>query len=111
MEKQRLIDAPTYRKILEQEKQYPGRTQEFMDAIEVAIADIADMPTVDAVEVVHAKWEKDPEMCRMNGHIYDYRCSHCHALAEKGCYNNHDKFTNYCPNCGAKMDLEDNNVD
>ena len=53
--KQRLINAPTYRQILEQEKKYPGRTQEFIDAIEVAIADLTDMPSMDAVEVVRCK--------------------------------------------------------
>ena len=56
--------------------------------------------------VVHGRWEKDPDMRRMNGHIYDYRCSHCHSPAEKGCYNNNDRFTDYCPNCGAKMDAK-----
>ena len=65
---------------------------------------LQDQPSVDAVEVVHGRWEKDPDMRRMNGHIYDYRCSHCHSPAEKGYYNNNDKFTNYCPNCGARMD-------
>ena len=67
---------------------------------------VVEEPTVDAVEVVHGRWEKDPDMRRMNGHIYDYRCSHCHSQAEKGYYNNNDRFTNYCPNCGARMDLE-----
>ncbi len=74
------------------------------DGIEQVYELIESAPTVDTVEVVHAKWEKDPEMRRMNGHIYDYRCSNCHSPAEKGCYNNNDKLTNYCPNCGAKMD-------
>ena len=54
--------------------------------------------------VVHARWEKDPDMRRMNGHIYDYRCSRCHCSAEKGCYNEFDRLTHYCPNCGAIMD-------
>ena len=51
----RLIDAHAYCRELYEERDYPGRTQEFMDAIEVAIAALWDMPTVDAVEVVRCK--------------------------------------------------------
>ena len=45
----RLIDAIAYCKELIKEKDYPGRSKEFMDAIEVAIADLSDMPTIDAL--------------------------------------------------------------
>lgn len=48
----RLIDAVSYCKELKEEMNYPGRSEEFMIAIDVAIADLADMPTTDAVEVV-----------------------------------------------------------
>ena len=48
MEK-RLIDAIEYCKELNKEKDYPGRSKDFMDAIEVAIADLGDMPTIDAL--------------------------------------------------------------
>ena len=51
----RLIDPKEYCRELYRERDCPGRTQEFMDAIEVAIADLCDMPTVDAVEVVRCK--------------------------------------------------------
>ena len=71
------------------------------------VADIDVLPRVNIKEVVHGRWEKDPDMRRMDGYIYDYRCSHCHLPAVKGYYNNNDRFTIYCPNCGAKMDLED----
>ena len=54
---------------------------------------IDDEPTVDAVEVVHARWVDVKELCG------DYMCSNCDAL-----YGT-NKF-NYCPNCGAKMDGE-----
>ena len=69
--------------------------------------DIDDIPTVDAVEVTHGWWEKDPDMKRWDGHIYDYRCSNCHTPAHKGIYNNNDRLTKYCSECGAKMDLEE----
>ena len=57
-------------------------------------------PTVDAVEVKHGRWEQigyDKAMDRIS-------CSCC-----KEYWNIMDNDTdtfNYCPNCGAKMDLE-----
>lgn len=67
------------------------------DAIAVAmyskdpVEGIKNLPTVDSVEVVHGRW-----MHHENDIAY---CSNCEADAvEDG--------TNYCPNCGAKMDLE-----
>ena len=62
----RLIDAKMYCMELYNEMNYPGRSKEFMTAIDVAIADLADAPTVDAVEVVrcreckHHYWEQEP---------------------------------------------------
>ena len=62
----RLIDANEYCMELYNEMNYPGRSEEFMTAIDVAIADLADAPTVDAVEVVrcweceHHYWEQEP---------------------------------------------------
>jgi len=53
-------------------------------------SDIKAFPTVEAVEVVHARWVDVREICG------DYMCSNCDAL-----YGT-NKF-NYCPNCGADM--------
>ena len=72
---------------------------------------ILDAPTADVAPVRHGRWEKAQDMRRMDGNIYDYRCSLCDSLAEKGVYNNYDRLTNYCPSCGAKMDLEDSQCD
>ncbi len=47
-------------------------------------------PTVDAVPVVHGKWERTTS---------DVECSNC--------YYPMDYITPYCPNCGAKMDLKE----
>ena len=56
-------------------------------------------PTVDAVEVVHGRWEKVSETMPI------YRCSIC---KERNLYKNgNNVLSNYCPHCGAKMDLED----
>ena len=58
--------------------------------------DIADAPTVDAVEVVHGRWI----ICSDGYFPY---CSECKTEPK------HGEMTNYCPNCGAKMDEERKN--
>ncbi len=58
--------------------------------------------TIDAVEVVHGRWVKQVE----NG-MYWYVCSECGEEVPKTRYK-HDFFSDYCPNCGAKMDGDGN---
>ena len=54
--------------------------------------DLSFLPTVEAVEVVHGWWIR-----RHN----ETKCSKCQFIY----YSNRDDF-NYCPNCGAMMDLK-----
>lgn len=70
------------------------------------IEELKKAPVADVAPIIHAKWIKNTEMRRADGHIYDYCCSACGAFAQKGCYNNYDKLTPYCAECGAKMDGE-----
>lgn len=61
-------------------------------------------PTVDAVPVRHGKWL--PKHHYVAGHefVSGHICSECgdDALNAEG-----DEFlTDYCPNCGARMDAE-----
>jgi hypothetical protein len=57
---------------------------------------IDEAPTVDAVEVVHGRWEK--------AEYYGYMlCDKCKDVYIEECYLGNGKW-NYCPNCGAKMD-------
>ena len=54
-------------------------------------------PTVDAVEVVHGRWIETEE-----GTI----CSECNKHPfEDGEYAISNYKANYCPNCGARMDV------
>lgn len=62
---------------------------------------IDEIPSADVAPVRHAKWELIDEC--INEGVY---CSNCHkkiyrARAE---YANQKVKSNYCPNCGAKMD-------
>jgi hypothetical protein len=70
----------------------------------VAVRIVNKLVQTDVEPVVHAKWIKNVEMRRVDGHIYDYCCSACSGFAQKGCYNNYDRLTPYCAECGAKMD-------
>ena len=70
--------------------------QSFVDHADV-IDILSDMPTVDAVEVVHGRWEKRTDVF---GFV---RCSNCHDCNIYDDWADGKKW-NYCPNCGAKMD-------
>ena len=88
----RLIDANALlEKIQFRRPVIDTETKIVSDCVQIARKAIVDAPTVDAVEVVHGRWVwVDDEECGI------YRCSCCHGA---GGYP-----TNYCPNCGAKMD-------
>ena len=58
---------------------------------------ITSMPAADVVEVRHGRWETAP----YNG-VYDMRCSACGFAPGIRFYS-----SDYCPNCGDRMDKED----
>ena len=58
-------------------------------------------PAADVQEVKHGKWELIDE-CANEG-VY---CSNCHKKVYRAKYANQKVKSNYCPNCGAKMDKE-----
>ena len=68
---------------------------------------IEDAPTVDAVPVRHGKWEYGEDESGYDG----YYCSKCfghvrwYRKAGEQSINFIKKY-NYCPNCGARMDAE-----
>ena len=73
-------------------------------SIDDMLGEIEDAPTADVEEVKHGKWEfinqaenylEPPtgDMCK---------CSKCNFKIDVS-----ETLFKYCPNCGAKMDLED----
>lgn len=60
---------------------------------------VRNAPTVDAVEVVHARWE----WLGPNGLVPECMCGTCSACKVRSKYIVN---TDICPNCGAKMDGE-----
>lgn len=57
---------------------------------------IANGVTIDAVPVVHGRWIYD--------HWCEFKCSNCGYWLDSKPYKGRE---NYCPNCGVKMDLEE----
>ena len=68
---------------------------QLMDIFEI----INTQPTADVEEVKHGEWFTLDD-CANEG-VY---CSVCHKKVYKKCYANQKLKSNYCPNCGAKMD-------
>lgn len=92
----RLIDADELKKKAVWIEERGG-----FSTLSIEIDDLRHAPTIDAVPVVHGKWE-------VSEIPYErFRCSVCGG----GCWH-YDYLENvvkssYCPNCGAKMDLTD----
>ena len=57
---------------------------------------LQNLHAADVVEVRHGRWETAP----YNG-VYDMRCSACGFAPGIRFYS-----SDYCPNCGARMDKE-----
>ena len=74
--------------------------QSFVDHADV-IDILSDMPTLDAMEVVHGRW-----IVEVDGNFRNVKCSACGK--DYACHIGMLQLQNlsYCPNCGAKMDLE-----
>ena len=72
-----------------------------MDGLDV-VRYLETLPTVDAAPVVHGRWEDMGDFCQ---------CSACNGTRLKEIETHYGKAawvkTTYCPNCGAKMDLEE----
>ena len=81
----RLIDANEVKKKIWYGNSDPSNLRQYASGF------IDNAPTVDAVEVVHGKWE-----------AYCGGLLKCTACGYE--YTDYLECQNYCPNCGAKMD-------
>lgn len=79
---------------------------------------VLDSDVVDAAPVVHGKWEWHEEINPSNTEHFaeieccGWRCGVCKEMLEDvvGCYFDDIDLMpkiKFCPNCGAKMDLEE----
>lgn len=65
--------------------------------LRIARKDIKRLPAADVVEVKHGEWIKDNNFSQI---VNKYKCSLC-GVEDIVLHHN------YCPNCGAKMDLKE----
>ena len=56
------------------------------------------IPAADVAPVVHGRWEESVVIQTDTSTLYDYTCSECSIVTSRG--------SNYCPNCGARMEGE-----
>lgn len=80
-----------------------GVLNKFMTEYRKSILRIIDeAPTVDAVPVVHGRWEKEDQSgISIDGYMV---CSACNVMIPKPDYNRYCLHRlNFCPNCGADM--------
>ena len=72
-----------------------------------AAAIIEQIPATDIQPVKHGVWK----FYKNNG-IYDtYKCSICKESFELSMDADISQEIRYCPNCGARMDLKDGDID
>lgn len=91
---------------LDDTKQFSGgsRTENQCEGLYEATELIDDVPAADVAPVVHGRWDNVPNtymsVMSKDGayHGNATTCSVCHEV------NPNAYKTNYCPNCGAKMD-------
>lgn len=72
-----------------------GSDREKYDAWEEIIDEIENMDAAEVAEVRHGRW--------ISTGAISCKCSDCGKLQLKS----HADDSNYCPNCGARMDKED----
>ena len=78
--------------------------EHFILGIESVIEFVENLPAADVAPVRHGRWMTTDAYPH---HLY---CSVCYKTYAKNAkwVNELDLPTNYCPNCGARMDKEDN---
>ena len=106
----RLIDADALKKSIGELKRSPwfnsvlnlswhAGIKEALEIVETCCIDKA--PTIDAVPVRHGKWI-DKGLYANRRACHEWQCSECgeHVIEVDA------SLCNYCPNCGARMDEE-----
>lgn len=77
----------------------PSGLDGFESDFDAAYKELLEAKSADVAPVVHAKWAEVMFRDRFNARYWEYLCSSCNRYANRE--------YDYCPNCGAKMDLEE----
>lgn len=73
---------------------------------------IENAPTIEAEPVRHGRWEQDYELVQGPEDNSEYPYVACNLCGNKeygldlNDYTDYDDLPNYCPNCGARMDVK-----
>jgi hypothetical protein len=113
--KVRLIDANallaeiTAMKVIDPYKKMRGLGERWVrsEGYDILIQLVKHFPTVDAVEVVHGRWETANDgthFCSNCGYDAPYTWDEIDRNFINSADDVPDRPSNYCPNCGAKMD-------
>lgn len=73
-----------------------GTDREKFDAWQEIIDTLEELPSVEVKPIIQGKWVEE------TNRYYHWHCSECGQVQGAVRF-----FMNYCPNCGAKMDLEE----
>jgi hypothetical protein len=73
-----------------------GDYDHYTNGFDEAVCRVEDAPAADVAPVVHGRWVKKGQ---------DVYCSECDSESKYTWFGG-SAFSNYCPNCGAKMDAE-----
>ena len=79
-------------------------SEEYVFGVEAVLEYAQNLPFIDAnISVVHGQWYKPIGVMMPPEHHGRHRCSVCNfmALYERP---GREELSDYCPNCGAKMD-------
>lgn len=95
-----MVPAAPYELVKEKPYQHGNSMR---GGIRKALRCVANAPTVEAAPVVHGRWDGTADGYWNGELVYDiWNCSNCGFDAD-GADEKPD--WNYCPHCGAKMDL------
>lgn len=84
-----------------------GISEDYAYGLREAAHMIEEAPAVEAAPVVHGQWIGEADGYADGELVYDvWNCSKCDYCIDDGT-DNPELLPNYCPNCGAKMDLEE----
>ena len=79
---------------------YQGELITFLESI----LRTKEAPTLDYAPVRHGEWIKDKDDLYWGNHFIHRNCSLCGGEAHINRFGTAYILSNYCPNCGAKMD-------
>ena len=105
----RYIDKDILIDLVNRTSVYAWDTETYISAHEWVLSLIDEIPEAEIEPVRYGKWERntgiDYRLYEMaNGECYYEKVAKSCRCSE--CWGTSDFLTNYCPNCGAKMDKE-----